>query len=204
MDHQVPGTAGDRGADRAIPEVDFGAFHRRPVGANGCLQGVGIGLKLVVLVLRDNSGLKKLGGALRLRLGVLGLGDVPGQRGFGLFEPRLIGARIDRKQEIARLHVPAFLEVDPVHLAIDLRPYRYGRISFHVSDDAHFYRDGLLSHAGGGYRHRHTHGRRRPTPLGAVAGASRQNHQPGKNQKESRCGNRFQVEEPPGILLTNG
>ena len=58
MDHQVPGAAGDGGANRAISKVDFGALHRGPVGANGRLQGVGIGLELVVLVFRHNSGLK--------------------------------------------------------------------------------------------------------------------------------------------------
>src|SRR5439155_20373863 len=166
---------------------------------------------LVVLLARDQAALHELLVALLLHAGVvslrlitrevrLGLRDrrlVLGHGRLRLLERRFEGPRVDREEEVARLDLLPFGEMDLEDLPAQKRVHGHGRGRLDIADalDLHGYVAGLDGGRGDG------HGRR-PRTLGlglvaftARAGGERKNHyaererrgKPGCHRRPSAC-----------------
>src|SRR5579875_271225 len=81
---ECAGQSVDRTTDGAIAELDLRAFNRRLIGTDSSRQRGGIGMELVVLILRNNTFLKELGIPLILCSRILKLSLVSCQVGSRL------------------------------------------------------------------------------------------------------------------------
>src|SRR5262245_58891234 len=146
----LPGATIDRGVYEAITQLQFGVFdrrlvrldrllsvaHRRLVSGNRGHQGLGVGLHLLELVVRDDSLPVQLRVSPRLRLAEFRLRSVTrqgrfglflqrqvfGQIGLGLLKTNLKRARIDGEEQIAFLYVGAVGKVEIHNSPGDLGP----------------------------------------------------------------------------------
>ena len=101
LDHQHARAPVNGRINRAVFQVEFGRFDGGFVGIDHRVGGIGGALKGVHLLARGNTGVEQLLIPLRLGTVVRRHGFVAGQLGFGLRQRRLIGSRVDRKEQLA-------------------------------------------------------------------------------------------------------
>src|SRR5258706_2842043 len=134
----------DRGADRAVLQVQLRVVERGTASLGDGFGRVGVGADLRVGFLGDEIlGEQFLVSAL-LRAGLILLRRVAQEVGFGLAQCRFIGARIDLEQNATSREFLAFLETDFDDLSVDARLDRHGRIGLDVADRQEAKRHDLL------------------------------------------------------------
>ncbi len=134
LDEQAPCPSVDRRADRAVFELEARILEHGPVGPHRRLGGVGGGLRLVVLLVRDVVLGDEVGVAFHVRLCALGRGLVPLEVGLDLGQRRLEGPRVDCQQQVALCDVLAFAKSHLCNLPADLCLDRDCRDGLDVAD----------------------------------------------------------------------
>ena len=102
---------------------------------------------------RGEAALREVGGALEVALGVLELRLVLRLLRLRLVERGLERARVDLRQQVARLHVLALGERDLHQLPVDARADRHGVVGLDRADAVE--PDRHVLPLGGRHRHRH-------------------------------------------------
>ena len=168
MDEQAARPSLDRGADRAVPELQAGGLHRRFVGPDGGRQRLRGGVGLLVRLARQDALRAERLGPPGFGLSVLELGGVSLSRRHGLAQRRLVGPRVDREEQVPGPDVRPLVEMDGLDEAAHLRLDGDGRQRLDGPDGLHPHGHVLL----GGDRGHHRH--RRGTGGGGAAGAGGQ------------------------------
>ena len=126
MDHERAGAAGKRRGDRRVLQLHGRVVDRRPVGGQCAFERSDRRARGVDLLPGRDPAVGKVLIALRLRLGVGGLGGVALQVRARLLERRFERTAIEREEQLALPDVVAFLEFHRCELAGQLRAHRDG------------------------------------------------------------------------------
>src|SRR6185437_10248461 len=121
-----PDAPRDRRGDVAVGKIDLGGLDLRLVRLDRSLILLHQRPLRIQLLLRDGILLDQLLEALQVQPGIREERLIFTQRALGLRQGRLVGPRIDLREELALLDQLAFLEGDLLQLAADLGAYRYG------------------------------------------------------------------------------
>ena len=147
-------------------ELRFGAFDVRLVGFDERRRGVGLRLRELRRVLRQDAALRQLalalggdllifrvgGVAIELRFGLRFERLVAAQLRFGLRQRRFEGTPIEREEQLAGLHEIALVERDLLQLPGHLRADRNGGVCLDVADCGDVHGHVALRHLGGDHR----------------------------------------------------
>ncbi len=134
MNHQTPGSPVDWGPDGAVFKLESRIVDGRLVCLDRGPEDFGIDDELVVVFFGHIVLLGEIGIAFDFVVCVLQLSPVPGQIGFGLFEPYLKRPGVDLEKQITSLDVLSFFEIDADHLSADLGFDLNGGVGFDIPD----------------------------------------------------------------------
>jgi len=144
VDHECASTAGDRGANRGVLQLDFGILDRSAVGAHRGVEGGGGCARRIALLACADAAFDEVIHALRDHFRVRGLRGVAREIRFGLIQCGFERAMVEREEHLTGLNVIALIEIDVFQLARDLSSDGYRRKCLGRSDDIDIERHDFL------------------------------------------------------------
>ncbi len=113
----------DAGADLVVTGGDSARLQRRLVGLQRTAQPIDLVARAIDHCLRDEIFCQQFLVALQRLFGVGQVGALAGQLRLRLGHVRFVAARVQRKQQLASLHLLPFAHVHRTHHVLDLRTH---------------------------------------------------------------------------------